>query len=519
MLLAIGMSLSFGAVNVFAQEEVTFTIRQFKLSGNTLFPGAVLRTVIGRYRGKERTADDVEKARSALERYHHQKGYPTVLVNIPEQSVEDGTVRLEVIESRIRDVFVVNNRYFSKGYVLKDMPSLQPGKMIYLPALQEQLARVNRSADLRVTPVVVPTQVPGLLDIELDVKDSLPFHGSIGFNNKATDGTKPLRFNLSLAYDNLWQLGHSISFQYQTSPQNFDEVQVFAGSYVMPSPFAKDHILAVYGVKSDTDRAIGDGFATIGTGIIIGARYIIPLPDYGNFSHNVTLGLDYKDFEETVGTEGGELQTPISYMPLSASYGTFLNNRKSTTALNGTVNLLLRGLLSNMDEFDDKRFKTRGNHMYFLGSIEHNRELPWGLRVREKLDGQVSDQPLISNEQYSAGGMDTVRGYKESTAVGDNAFRSTTELWSDSTDFGAKVGKSESKLIFNPFIFYDVALLWTRQPLDGQDDNVALHGTGLGVRGSYDKFNFEVDYGTALSETADVNRYDGEIHFTAEYRF
>ena len=44
------------------------------------------------------------------------------------------------------------------------------------------------------------------------------------------------------------------------------------------------------------------------------------------------------------------------------------------------------------------------------------------------MQGQVADQPLVSSEQFSIGGQDTVRGYLESEALGDYGIAGTLEL-------------------------------------------------------------------------------------------
>ena len=74
-------------------------------------------------------------------------------------------------------------------------------------------------------------KTPETVDISLKVKDSLPLHGSLEINNRATHDTTELRLSGALRYDNLWQRDHSVSFQFQLSPQDPDEVRVFSASY------------------------------------------------------------------------------------------------------------------------------------------------------------------------------------------------------------------------------------------------------------------------------------------------
>ena len=71
-----------------------------------------------------------------------------------------------------------------------------------------------------------------------------------------------------------------------------------------------------------SDVATFGTLAVLGNGQIFGMRGIMPLDAIGNFGHNVTLGIDFKDFDENIrlSLEDG-LRTAIKYVNWSASYG------------------------------------------------------------------------------------------------------------------------------------------------------------------------------------------------------
>lgn len=520
MALLVGLRLSSSMLMAQQSEEtVTFEIRGFETKGATLYPEETLRRVLKEYAGKEKTAADVEKARESLEKLYHGSGYPAVLVNIPEQTVDDGIVRLEVIETTIGRVRVTGNRYFSREKILKKVPSLQPGEKIYVPDVQDDMNRLNRNPDLKVTPVLTPGRELGTIDVDLQVKDELPLHGSLEVNNRNTHDTTNLRVNTTLRYDNLWQKEHSVSLQYQTSPENRDEVLAVAGSYVLPSPWNENHVLAIYGIWSDSDTAFGQGFEVLGSGYIFGLRYVMPLPDRRDYTHNITLGLDYKDFDETLGFQGGgdETKTPITYLPLLISYTGALPDSTGRTQLSAGLNMAFRGLVTTQEEFETKRFKAKGNYIYTTLGLERSQKLPAGFSLFAKLDGQIADQPLISNEQYSAGGMKSVRGYKESESLGDDAIHASLELIGP--DLGRMLNVWDKLQLF-PYVFYDAAALWIKDPLPGQDKKTRLQGTGLGIRGMITKYvEYEVAWGIALEDTDQVDKGDSEVYFTVKGQF
>ncbi len=243
-------------------------------------------------------------------------------------------------------------------------------------------------------------------------------------------------------------------------------------------------------------------------------RYVMPLPPYRLYAHNITMGLDYKHFDQAIGftTESGQTtETPISYLPLSLSYSASLPDEGGMTQFSGGLNLSLRGVGSKETEFEDKRFKARANYLYATLGIQRTQKLPLGMNLFIKVDGQVSDQPLIDNEQYSAGGMESVRGYKESEAAGDNAIHETLEVSFSDPFEKLNIGKWFQA---SPFLFYDIAKLTIKHPLPGQDRSIKLEGAGAGIRGSMTKhLEYELDWALALHGTDKTERNDQRFYF------
>lgn len=505
-----------------AEQEQTFEISEFKLEGNTLFPAQRLLNLLDDLTGSGRTSADVEKGRDILEKFYHEEGYPSVLVNIPEQKVTDGTIRLQVIESKISVTRVTGNRYFSASQILDRLPSLAPGTIIHAPDVEKEIGRLNRNPDLKVTPTnMAPGKDLGTIEVDLKAEDNRPFHGSLELDNRNAHDTTALRGNLGAHYDNLWGKEHSLGAQYQFSPEKMNEVEVVSGSYTLPAPWDKDFSLVFYGVYSNSNTtSFSTDFNSIGKGDIIGGRYIVPLPPYQSFNHTMVLGFDYKHFDERTGLLGdvaGMSSSPVEYLPLSLAYSASLPDSTGTTMFNAGFNMAFRGLVAREQSFNDKRFKARSNYFYATLGLERRQFLPGGAGLGVKLDGQIADQPLISNEQYSAGGMESVRGYKESEEMGDSAFHGMIEL--SAPDLAPHVGLSARFQII-PYTFYDFAALWVKDPLPGQDSVMNLQGTGVGIRGRlFRDVEFQTDLGFALSDSRRISMGDCQVHFKVKYQF
>lgn len=499
------------------EAEVIFEIREFVIEGNTLLPEEEIQKTLQPFTGNEKTAEDVEKSRETLENHYREKGWGTVLVSIPQQSVEDGIIRLQVIEGRIGRIKVIGNRYNTRSRILRDLPSLTPGTIPYVPNLQLELNRINAKQDIEVVPFLMPGRRPGTIDVELRVQDRLPLHGSLGLNNNASHDTEPLRLSASLSYENLWQQGHSVSLNYQVSPQDFDEVQAISGAYLFNPPWAGEHYLTFYGVFSDSDIATVGGTQTVGRGRIFGLRYIVPLWPYNHYYHNLTVGVDYKDFDEDIGFEDAEdFSTPITYVPFSFNYAGTRPDATGLTQVRAALNLSLRGL-ADQDEFEEKRFNARANYIYLQAGVERTQQLTAGLEFFGGVDGQISDQPLISNEQYLAGGMESVRGYKQAELSGDDAVHWTFEL--RSPDLASKFQLPENLTLVG-YGFYEGAWLGIDDALPGEEDSQTIQGAGLGFRGTiWNQLSYRLDWGLALEDTERTDKGSSRFYFDVQYRF
>lgn len=501
------------------QQETSFTIEAFYFTGNTIFPDEQLRNVLASFTGPRKTTADVEKARDAVEKFYHEEGYPTAMVSIPEQEIGGGVITFQVIESRIGKVTVTGNRHFSTEKILGELPSLTPGELVYAPGLQKELAALNRNPDLKVSLTIIPGKEIGVIDVELKVEDKLPLHGSLEVNNRSSHDTAELRLSAMLKYDNLWQKEHSLSFQYQLSPENTDEVQVYSGSYIMPLPWEKEQRLVLYGVHSDSNTASRE-FNVVGKGDIAGVRYLLPLPGFDGYFHNVTFGADYKRFNEVLAfadSSAGAITTPVSYLPFSLAYGASLTDESGVTQLSAALNWAFRGLVTTQSEFEEKRFRGKANYLFLTLGAERTQKLPAGMGLYLKLDGQLADQPLISNEQYAAGGMESVRGYRESEVMGDNAIHGTLEVSGPNL---AEMFGLDARFLVSPYVFADFAALEVKSPLPGQERNALIYGVGPGIRGHlFRSAEFQLDCGFALADTSQVGMGDSRINFRVKYAF
>jgi hemolysin activation/secretion protein len=109
----------------------------------------------------------------------------------------------------------------------------------------------------------------------------------------------------------------------------------------------------------------------------------------------------------------------------------------------------------------------------------------------------------VQNEQFAAGGVDTVRGYLEAEVLGDTAVDAQVELRSPS--FAEAIGPWVKELRVH--VFADMAQTNLNQPLPDQISRYGLSSVGFGVRTRIaDHFSAVVENAVALSDASTTKR-------------
>jgi len=521
------MSPCIAAADQVGQEVKYFDIWEYQVTGNTLLNKKTIESGLSPYLGAGKSLQTVEQAREFLQKLYKLQGYPIVVVSIPPQNVIGGKVTLNVVEGKIDRLRVSGNEYFSRRELRKEVPSLAAGNPLNMEVVRKEVDEANKANPYRsIVPVIRPGRQQGTMEMELKVRDRLPVNATLETNNRYTANTSETRLSASIGYDNLWQKHHSISMGYQMAPEVTDEVSVFNVNYAMP--LSQQTRLVVYGVNSDsrvsTITGQGDDLTVLGNGKVFGVRSVSSLPVTGRYFHRLSLGVDYKDFGETQALSNEDDETrfnvPISYAAWVMSYsGGFRDD--AITLFSVDANFGLRGI-NDQEEFEFKRFLAKANYFYLKAQFSQDRAITDKYAFKYELRGQYTESPLISNEQFSAGGVDTVRGYLESSAIGDNGLLVRTAI-SYAPFRQAKKDKYLQSLNLSAFV--DAAKLHTLNALPDANDEInshtALLGAGIGAEiKAFKYFNTSVYYAYPFNKLDNDNfEQEARLHFNLAYRF
>lgn len=513
--------------------DATYNIVAYDVSGNTLLEQPVIERAVYPFLGPDRRLADVEAAIKALQAVYASRGYQSVNVAAGGVATNDGenVVTLVVTEARVGKLRVTGAKWYSPRAVRDQVPSLAEDEVPNLTETQRELASLERTGpDRRVTPKITTGRIPGTIDVDLEVEDSMPLHLSSTVSNDHSPNTVPLRLLTSFRATNLWQAGHTFSFSYLVAPQRRSDAEVYAGSYLAPIPNSALSVL-VYGYKSNSNVALLGGASVLGNGYAIGERLIIALPTTGRWSNSFNFGVDFKDFLENTNVPNSPVtKAPIRYIPLQATYSAQRADENTTLSTTVSVTAGLRALDDQIDtgnkdnslnevfapSFPNRRVGAGENFIHVNADINYNRTLRDQTQLIARVEAQYSDQPLISNEQFSAGGIASVRGYLQSEVVGDDGLSGTLEARTPS--WTKWVGTSVQEL--RGFAFVDGAFVRNKQNLVGQANDFGLLGVGVGLRAQLlTHLSGDVDFSVPLTTGTTTKYGDPDVQFNVKAEF
>jgi hemolysin activation/secretion protein len=507
--LAVLLAASTFASAALAQDVIRFDISRFDVQGNTLLPQSEVERIVAAHAGKDRDFGDVQRALEALEEAYHAAGYKVVTVELPEQELDKGVVRLKVVQTKIGRVTVKDNRHFDEANIRRSLPHLEGGKTPNLNRISNDLKLANENPAKKVTMKLQSGEQADEVDATLDVADESPWKAMINADNTGTEQTGRTHIGVILQHANLFGRDHVASLQYTTSAEEPSRVKVYGAGYHIPLYAlgdALDFYASYSNIDSGTVTAGVFNLAVSGKGAVYGARYTHNLAKRGNYESKLLYGVDYKAFKNSVVLLGQELGNDVSVHPLSVGYLGTWTQQQSETGFSAT---LLRnipgGSRGKQEDFTRARVGAKDDYTILRLGASYSRVLPADWQVRALLNGQLTSDALVPGEQFGIGGSSSVRGFNEREVSNDVGAGANLEFYTPNLCGGNWQCRA--------LAFYDTAWVKRRHALPGELESTTIGSAGLGLRVLLSSYvNLQLDYGHVTKAGATGRDGDNRLH-------
>jgi len=485
--------------------------------------------VMRKFFGKPVTLGGLDEITREVINYFREQGFPVVNVIVPQQTVKDGVIQILAIEARVGRVKVENARWFRPDNIRKEV-NLREGDKIDANQLQDDMNWLNtnpfRTADLKFE----PGEQEGTTDLVIDVTDRLPFRVYTTYDNYGIDLTGKNRQSLGMNLGNLFSLDQQAGFQYTTSWLDlFNSMDAYSGSYVIPFPWRNS--LMVYGsyTKSKGETAPNTGFS--GDSWQMSARYNVPLPTLEPVSHGFYAGMDFKQssnafliFNTAVDTGTGSGLAPFSIFQVTAGYNATIPDDWGLTSfeLGGFYSPGGVSGWNTTKQFQENTPNSCASYVYGKFNLNRTFVLPYKFTISGNFNGQLASAALMPTEQYGLGGYNTVRGYDERSANGENAYVFNTELRTPPGSIFKIFGNQEVEDSIQFLGFFDYGFTGNIKPPSNSTTQQLfwLMSVGPGLRYNIDRFvSVRFDWGFQLhrAPAGSVTGSRAELSVTAAY--
>jgi len=509
-----------------AEAGPAWVIRAITLTGDLVFAEkmgvkAALETALAGPEPKSRLA--VQEALRNVFSSFIDEGYYLARVSLPRNPYNEQTQTLTVfveegLFGKVRINFASDRddgRWFSREQIARRFKNIVPGETFNYKLLYNDLYEVNAHPDLTLdTKIAVRKPLEGegdarrvvrYADLDLTVKESVPFHAVFDLNNHGIESIDEWQASLTLQYLNLTKADDVLTF---SPAMSLDSSLIsMAGSYMRPHDLWKGGATTVYGGWSDLDSEdIVPNIDLEGTGWFLGVVQSYTLLDDEDRLIALSAGIVYRYIEDQFSAFNTSLQQrDVAVLPLSIALS---YSARRADAFRGRNFATLQGIYNLMasggNDLEDMWVGAEDN--YLIGRLQVARLQPlfgsldnmqrqvhqWILFL--KAEGQYASCPLIPAEKLALGGFNTVRGYQTKGYLGDNGVYGTVELRTPilldlvSNTFGRKSGSTPlDRLQF--VAFTDFGFLEFIDPLPGVDANETLLSVGAGVRLAVTKYS------------------------------
>lgn len=490
LLLANGMA--------YGQASPSFAIRSYQIEGNTLLPQNQISSAVMPFTGDKSSFETIQLALEALEKAYLKAGYGSVRIELPEQDLQDGVVKLLVVEAKLERITVEGQKFHDEANILNSLPALQSGRVVNVNMLQRNLDLANESFAKHTSVTFRQSESSAQTDAVVRVADEDPLRFLISLDNTGNLSTGRYRLGFSVFHSNLFNLDHSFSAQLLTSPTKINKVAILGLGYRVPLYRLGDGLDFTLGY-SNVDSGRIALFSVSGSGLILGARYNHTLVPAGQWQHKLSYAFDYRSYGNSVVPLGGgaSLTPDLQVRPLGLTYSGSLRNAQRDVA--GSVTLtrnLAGGAKGDTAAFNQPGGRAGANASFTTlkvsSGITERLSPDWSLRGA--LSAQYTRDLLISAEQFGVGGADSVRGFSEREVAADKGVRGGFEIWGP--DVGARTGASGLRL--QPIAFVDAA--WVHfNVAPGSILSQSISSVGVGLRASFERSaSFKLDYAYVL---------------------
>lgn len=394
----------------------TVTVQHFAISGDSVFPGAVLQAEVAGFLGRPLTLAELYKAADAITKYYQAHGYGIARATVPEQEFTADTVKLEVVEGRLGKVSVEGTTRTRSSVIEKRASDFKSGQVYTDAAMDRSVLLVNDLPGVQAQATLEPGTEFGTADLVYKAQDEPEVSGQLSVDDYGRRDVGLFRFNAEADFASLTGSGDRLSADITHSEANLLN---FGGlTYSLPVGAPGGMLTTDY--NQSEYHVVGASFDKLDiSGKSKNAGVSYQYPALRGRLENLYWGLGFQHSGTATAAKG----VTVSQSNLNNAQFTFYYTESHADggyySLNGSFAGNGRKDYGTTPDAERARLELDGTYVQpFAGD--------WSFVG--KGSGVWSPDPLPDTEKYSLGGPDNVRGFVSSEQRGDSGLFASGEV-------------------------------------------------------------------------------------------
>lgn len=524
-------------------QSVSIQVREFEFEGNRKISSDRLRAVaeqkLTEYGTRTITSEQLEEIRKAITAEYTGTEQNPKYVNsgamLEDQDVTSGVIKFTIIEGSLTEIRVMpvqaaegkEKRIWLRRSYVTDRAARGIETPLDFNELQERLELLRLDPNIsRLNAELRPGDQPGQSVLDLMIKEADRYSASVSFNNQRSPSVGAEQVVSFFSVRDLSGYGDFLAVRYGILQGGFDDMRLsgaddFAIDYSIPV-LPNDATIG-FNIQRNSDFVVEDPFSDLeidSDSFAIGLSFRYPIIRTPRTEFSLFGSIEYRenqtrvlgdDFSFAPGADEGESRvTPLRFgQEFTYSAEKWAFSARSTFTL-GT-DWFIGGMERFRNDAGEPQPTPDAQFFAWLGQVQYVQQVISTRDIRMVLRGavQLSGDNLLSIEQFSLGGVNTVRGYRENRLVRDNGVFASAEL-------RVPVYRKPSRIILELVPFVDVGHAYNNN--DDQEefensDTISSAGIGL-IFQPVEWFTSELYYGYAFNKFE--NRDDLQdigIHF------
>lgn len=453
-------------------------ISSITISGNSVFKNKELEKILPNYKNKSFDLAGLQEIANQITLHYRKNDYPFALAIIPEQDLEKGVLKIEIVEGRFGELKVNGKNKYLKSAQKFLNHNLKTDDVIRGKKLERTVLLMDDQPGYKFIPVISAGKKQGSGDLNLELQEEKRVGGMLRIDNHGNRYMGKNRGLVNLYANSALMFGDQISLTSIYTDEN-----MWLGSVVYSMPLGYSGLRTNLGYAK-TQYYLGKEYSYLdsqGEVQILNAGLSYPL--IRSQQSNLTIATNYQhkfltDEQKNVGTINKKSSDVV---PIAFNFDerdSFLSGGLTYGMASFTYGILDLG--KNLESTDRSTARSDGEFTKFNIDVSRIQNVGFkNTNLFVRIAGQKANNNLDSSEKFGLGGPQGVRAYPVGESYGDEGILSQIEI-----------RHSINKI--TPYVFYDLGHTKTNyKRWTSGDINRSIAGGGLGLRFNNKTFVFD----------------------------